>query len=325
MPEQRPRRFVQDGSFRASDPVWTPQPATDDPVDVACAFLQHKIMSAVASVGGTPSKIHQALGGDALSTLGAKFRGERAVTLDDVVRWALGLDPSILDAIPHQVADLRDLFPAPYWPHMSHREPKLLTQVRFENRRYEAPAWTDILQTVGGWLEAEVTAGRAWSVTPMVLSNRLLVAMATFGVESHGTVKDPGAPDGVVDFVWLSAPSLRIRVLTVADELRSGPDSVRASLASTAHLIWDLAGSAEERAVFMARLPTAIIDPLVTEIWGMKGNPSTGQATVSLAGANRLGVADVGADTPELALALLAPVDRRVGLVLFSVKRKVGA
>ena len=157
--------------------------AADRFVEAATRFLSKKIADHLIGKQLAPPALAEACGG-AESTWRSKMNRHRIFQLEDLVKIAASVDPTVFDAMHVHVGDGRDLL-----PRNLHSGVTLVPQ-RLPRLAANGGVWEELSQALDAWLTAEREAGRDTLITPDVVRHNIVVAMSERGSPSDQAQSD---------------------------------------------------------------------------------------------------------------------------------------
>lgn len=231
-PDPRPAQWLAGGAFGSSDARWHATP-DDDPAEVAAAWLQHRLLRRIAERMGTDevaaAELARRIGRPERSTYRA-VRGERPVSLGELMAWAGAVGLELFQDFPESVAELLPPdVPAlvPNW------RPGAGQPMRFVRRsNISEVEWGGVATQLAAWLAAAKANGTVQFVAPRVVLHAVVTDLFRRGVPPG--VAHPGSPEGTHAEVWFDDPQPAVLVTEVD---LGDPASREAALAATRRAI----------------------------------------------------------------------------------------
>jgi hypothetical protein len=257
--------------------TWVPRDG-DDPVAVALAYLQRRLLVAAAAASGGRRQVETALGRPRDVLKGA-WDGSECLQLHDIVALALTYDAPL-----QMSSDPVSLLPGPYQAWLDRvpgRPPSL--------RRPEVVKWAD----VAGHVARTVAIADSTSMGRFLRGPALLAAVAegvaACGVPSDLVDLDPADPDRRL--IYALGRGFGVTVGLLSDEPPTGTTELDAAIRSAAGVV------AKEVLVLVVR-PRAW--ERLTSLWVAVGDPKEGER-VSLGAqlAHSAGAPTVVGDLPQ--------------------------
>jgi len=161
--------------------------------------------------------------------------------LRDLLEVAIALEPEILDVLPHDLVDLRDLLPEEYQGLLSHHEPGQ-SMPHFRSQAIE-PDWAEAARELLSWWTGERRSGRQWALTADVVSHRLVAVLDTCGLPSQlsAPMRQVVRPNQL-DVEW-AAGEVQLRLVWLDPLDEPDADAVHKALQDVGQQLWNLAST----------------------------------------------------------------------------------
>lgn len=160
---------------------WPNLPAGTGVVEVAHEYLQALLMDRLREQRIGAIELSRCLGGTP-TVWRLKLKGERRLTLDDVLGLVAAVDMNLIADSPLSGQTVEDLVP-PEFREWLVRDPGPLQLPRFQ-RPANQGGWEPAARSINRWWRAEVDLGRDWAITSDVLAHEIVCVL-------HGTALSP--------------------------------------------------------------------------------------------------------------------------------------
>jgi hypothetical protein len=277
--------------------------AKDDPGQVAAAWLQHRVVRTLVTEGADANKMAACLSSEGPNSLRAKLRGDRPMSLVDLLRWAMAIQPSVLTHLPQHLSDLAQLLPPEAVRLLPDRTPGKYRRITFQADGLVRVDWPSLQLSLSDWLEDVETDSLAWSITPQVLRVELIRQLQASGIGGHLLAPLAGEDNS---FAVLT-PKPEIVMALCAAPAGGSIEELESARAKLVRRVWETAMRHVQGVHFVvAGSPPAM--RLVADVFedaDLSGQ--TGWVTIGIQHAEAAGIPEASLDWPDLYVSNLAP------------------
>ena len=310
----RPRAFLLRGNLRDKQPAWRVDD-TCDPAEVAVAWVQHRAIQVLIGSNVDILRMAEALG-ESPNSVRAKLRGDRAMGLVDLLRWAMCVEPRLMTVLPSELHDISVLLPPGVGQRLTTRQPGGYRRIAFEVRRGTVDWTSAVALPLSAWLQEAIDRGHAWSITGPVVRGEVIELLLRAGVPASAMLPLNGRDAG-----FAIVRGRRTELVTVTCVALAGgslPELTR-TFTETIAGMWTVAMGSDGPVIHVI----VGSPPAVQMISGiMQSDRDSDTQVVSFAVANEAGVPDVNESWPDLRVDAIA--SGHPSVLVYSIEAKDG-